>query len=94
MYYYGKRGCGWGYTDYPFMSCLKCGYIGCGSKEELEKAKKEGKLIKWTQKRPENIPADEIKDWCIPEPDEQDFWDEQESFLESWEGNDNDWDHY
>lgn len=86
MIYYGKCGCGWGYTDYPFMSCVKCGYIGCGSKEELEKARKEGKLIKWTQKRPKDIPSSEIKDWCVPEysfDEEEPSLEEQ--FLEEWD---------
>lgn len=50
--YYGKCACGWIKTDYPFMSCEKCGYIGCGSKEELEKARQKGKLIEWQDEPP------------------------------------------
>ena len=37
--------CGKLLTDYPFFSCSKCGMIHCGSKEQLEQAKKEGNLI-------------------------------------------------
>jgi hypothetical protein len=41
-----KCGCGVFITDYPFIARCKCGYIYFGSKEQLEKAKKEGYLMK------------------------------------------------
>ena len=53
--YYGKCGCGWLKTDYPFMSCNKCGYIGCGTQEEIDNARKEGNLIEWQKQKPENV---------------------------------------
>jgi hypothetical protein len=63
--YYGKCGCGWLKTDYPFMSCGICGYIGCGSKEQIEVARNEGWLIEWQRNPPENIPNNTIKNCCI-----------------------------
>jgi len=72
--YYGKCGCGWLKTDYPFMSCGKCGYIGCGTQEELDKARKDGTLIEWKKEKPENV---EIRNCMLPDDnfltDEGDF---------------------
>lgn len=81
--FYGKCGCGWGYTDYPFMNCSKCGYISCGSKKDIKKTRKNGTLIEWTQERP-NIPSSEMKDWCVPDGEP---WpsDDELYGLDSWE---------
>lgn len=73
--YYGKCGCGWLKTDYPFMSCGRCGHIGCGSKEELDRAKKQGTLIDWQKEPPKDIPLDEIRDATTPTY--QLYWEEE-----------------
>ena len=44
-WYLLKCGCETFLTDYPFVSCTKCGYINCGSSQELKKAKRLGYLI-------------------------------------------------
>lgn len=62
--YYGKCGCGWLVTDYPFMSCEVCGYIGCGSKDQIEHARNQGYLIKWQTEKPDNVV---IRDCTLPD---------------------------
>jgi len=62
--YYGKCGCGWIKTDYPFMSCIKCGYLGCGTKEDIEQARKTNTLIEWQKEKPINV---EINDYRLPD---------------------------
>jgi hypothetical protein len=62
--YYGKCGCGWIKTDYPFMSCTKCGFIGCGSKEQLEHAKNNDYLIQWQTEKPKDV---KIRDCMMSE---------------------------
>jgi len=62
--YYGKCGCGWLKTDYPFMSCNKCGYIGCGDTEEIEDARKNKTLIKWQKIKPDNV---KIRNCMLPD---------------------------
>lgn len=32
-------------TDYPFVSCSTCGYINCGTHEQLQQAKENGTLM-------------------------------------------------
>jgi hypothetical protein len=49
-----KCGCGVFHpiNDYPFVSCKTCGYINCGTKEELEEAEKNGtkmQVVKWSE---------------------------------------------
>ena len=94
--WYGKCGCGWIVTDYPFMSCTICGYIGCGSTEELEKAKKGGYLINWKIEKPQNVPDSEIRDCSVnimsEFPEEEDWddiyddsWDDDEDFDDDYE---------
>ena len=89
--WYGKCGCGWIVTDYPFMACGKCGYIGCGSDEDIEKAKKGGYLINWKNEKPQNVPDSEIEDCCINNPDN--YYGE---FTDDIDGTENieDWDDY
>lgn len=73
--YYGKCGCGWLVTDYPFMSCLKCGYIGCGSDEDLKRAKKSGTIINWKTKPPKGVSKSEIRD-CTTYNENRDYEDD------------------
>lgn len=40
-----RCGCKTFITDYPFLSCPKCGQINCGNDEQLKKAKETGKLM-------------------------------------------------
>ncbi len=63
--YYGKCGCGWFVTDYPFVSCSACGFIGCGSAKELEKATKGGYRIDLRIEPPKGVPTSEIKDCTL-----------------------------
>lgn len=65
LLFYGKCGCGWLVTDYPFMNCTTCGYIGSGSAKELDKATKKGQVIHWKIEPPEGIPSSEIRDRTI-----------------------------
>jgi len=65
LLFYGKCGCGWFVTDYPFMNCTVCGYIGCGSAKELEKATKGGYIINWRIEPPKGVSQSEIRDCTI-----------------------------
>jgi len=54
-YYFIKCGCGVFATDYPFIAeCSRCGYIYAGTKEQIEKAKTEGKYM--TLLKPSEVP--------------------------------------
>lgn len=60
--YYGKCGCGWIVTDNPFMSCMICEYIGCGSEKDLELARRVGRIIEWQKEKPEGVALNEMRD--------------------------------
>ena len=46
------------------MSCNKCGYIGCGTQEEIDEARKNGTLIEWVKKQPHGV---YIRDCSLPD---------------------------
>lgn len=64
------------------MNCLQCGYIGCGSQEEIDKARELGYLIDWKIEPPKEVPSSEIEDCFTPKEgdyddelyDEDDFY--------------------
>jgi hypothetical protein len=61
--------------DYPFVNCGTCGFINCGSREDLDRAKKEGKLMQrvyW-----EDLTLDEKK--RLNEQEKQEIIEEMES---------------
>lgn len=60
-WYLLQCGCKTFLTDYPFVSCTQCGFINCGSDEQLEKARKEGYLMRTLETGYGNITAAQLQ---------------------------------
>ncbi len=75
-YYFIKCGCGVFATDYPFIAeCPRCGYIYAGTKEQIEKAKAEGKYM--TILKPKEV-SKEKRNALIEEYERDDYFPEPE----------------
>lgn len=71
--------------DYPFVKCTTCGWINCGTKEELEEARKNGtlmKTLKWQDLTEEEKDLINKEDQEFEERQERD-WMEREESLET-----------